>query len=315
MQSLTPTLSQRERELSHSPSGRCWGEGDVSGAATLPPGAAGKVGELRLEFGPRAGRTRLLAMRCRVPFHVGRALHPERDWPELAHLLVTMPTGGFVQGDVATMQAVAHDGARIHLTSQSATRAYRCDTTPIRQHLSLEVRGDSLLEWWPDPLIPFAGARLDQDIDIVVDERSTLLVADCWLAGRIARGEIHQYARLAFTTSARRPDGSLLFRDTLRLEPARQAISSVGLLGDARAVGTFFLLGRDVASRLERPIADALALHLPDRAAVTRLPADSGLLVRVLARRSDDLRSIQREVLALARQHLFARGPGHIYKP
>src|SRR5689334_9194116 len=94
---LTPTLSQREKGLAPSPSGRGGGEGARVG--TLPPGAAGKVGELRLELGPRAGRTRLLEMRCRVPFHVGRALHPERDWPELAHVLVTMPTGGFVQGD------------------------------------------------------------------------------------------------------------------------------------------------------------------------------------------------------------------------
>src|SRR5215471_4906861 len=82
--------------------------------ATLPPGTAGKVGELYLGVGPRAGRTCLLDMRCRVPFHVGRALYPERDWPELAHLLVTMPTGGFVQGDVATMQVLAEDGARVH---------------------------------------------------------------------------------------------------------------------------------------------------------------------------------------------------------
>jgi urease accessory protein len=113
---------------------------------TLPAGAAGKVGELRLVLGQRAGRTRLLATRCRVPFHVGRALYPQPDWPELAHLLVTMPTGGFVQGDIAEMAVLAEDGARAHLTSQSATRAYRCESAPIRQRIMLEARGDSLLE-------------------------------------------------------------------------------------------------------------------------------------------------------------------------
>lgn len=283
--------------------------------ATLPPGTAGKVGELYLEVGPRSGRTRLLDMRCRVPFHVGRALYPERHWPELAHLLVTMPTGGFVQGDAVSMRAVAHGGARAHLTSQSATRAYRCEAAPIEQHITLEARGDSLLEWWPDPLIPFAGTRLDQRIELVVDEAATMLVADCWLAGRIARGEVHQYARLGFRTVARCPDGTVLFRDTLRLEPGRQAAPSVGLLGDALAVGSFFLLGPDVAGRLERPLGDRLAASLSGRAAVSRLPSDAGLLVRVLARRSDDLRTIQREMLGLARERLFARGPSHVYKP
>ena len=284
-------------------------------SATLPPGAAGKVGELRLELGPRAERTRLLAARCRVPFHVGRVLHPQADWPELAHLLVTRPTGGFVQGDVATMAVLAHPGTRVHLTSQSATRAYRCESAPIRQRISLDARGDSLLEWWPDPLIPYAGASLHQEIDIRADADSTVLIADCWLAGRIARGEIHHYARLALTTTASRPDGALIFRDSLRLEPATQPPSMLGLLGDARAVGSFFLLGPEVAARLEAPLANLLDDRLPGRAATSRLPGDAGLYARVLAASSEQLRQVQRAILSLARERLFGRGAGHQYKP
>ena len=282
---------------------------------TLPAGAAGKVGELRLVLGQRAGRTRLLATRCRVPFHVGRALYPQPDWPDLAHLLVTMPTGGFVQGDIAEMAVLAEDGARAHLTSQSATRAYRCESAPIRQRITLEARGDSLLEWWPDPLIPYAGTRLHQQLDLTADGASTVLVADCWLAGRVARGEVHQYDRLALTTTARRPDGTLLFRDALRIEPGVQPPAVLGLLGDARAVGSYFLLGPDLARRLEAPLADLLATQLTGRAACSRLPGDAGLFARVLARTSDELRTVQRGLLELARQRLFGRSARHLYKP
>jgi urease accessory protein len=282
---------------------------------TLPPGVAGKVGELRLEFAPRAARTRLVASRCRVPFHVGRVLHPQRDWPELAHLLVTMPTGGFVQGDVATMSVVARHGARVHLTSQAATRVYRCESAPIRQRILLDARGDSLVEWWPDPLIPYASADLDQEIQITVDDGATVLIADCWLAGRVARGEIHQYTRLTFTTVASRRDGSLLFRDSLRLEPAAQRPAALGMLGDALAVGSYFLLGPDLPRRLESPLATLLADRLPGQAATSRLPGDAGLVARVLASTSDDIRTAQREILSLARDRLFGRGAGHTYKP
>ncbi|HZO28336.1 MAG TPA: urease accessory protein UreD [Chloroflexota bacterium] len=283
--------------------------------ATLPPGAAGKVGELRIELGPRAGRTRLIASRCRVPFHVGRVLYPQADWPELAHLLITMPTGGLVQGDVATMSVVAHDGARVHLTSQSATRAYRCETAPIRQRVELRAHGDSLLEWWPDPLIPYAGASVSQEIEVCADERATVLIADCWLAGRVARGEVHQYARLALTTTGARPDCTLVFRDSLRLQPAVQPPSVLGLLGEALAVGSYFLLGPEVAGRLDAPLAALLAELLPGRAATSRLPGDAGLFARVLARSSEELRTAQREILTLARERLFGHGPGHAYKP
>jgi urease accessory protein len=282
---------------------------------TLPPGSAGKVGELRLTFGARAGRTRLLASRCRVPFHAGRVLYPQPDWPELAHLLVTMPTGGFVQGDVARMAVVTEDGARVHLTSQSATRAYRCELAPIRLEISLEARGDSLLEWWPDPLIPYAGARIHQQIALVVSEGATALVADTWLAGRVARGEVHQYAGLSFATSAARPDGWLLFRDSLRLEPALHHPDAAGLLGDALAIGSYFLVGPAVPERLELVMASRLHEMLPGRAAVSRLPGGVGLVIRVLARTSDELRTVQTEILTTARDRLFGRGVGQPYKP
>jgi urease accessory protein len=282
---------------------------------TLPPGSAGKVGELRLTFGVRAERTRLLASRCRVPFHVGRVLYPQSDWPELAHLLVTMPTGGFVQGDVATMAAVAEDGARVHLTSQSATRAYRCESAPIRQEIRLEALGDSLLEWWPDPLIPYAGATVHQHIELIAAEGATVLVADTWLAGRVARGEVHQYGRLAFATSAARPDGSLLFRDSLRLEPALYRPGVLGMLGDARAVGSYFLVGPAASERLEGVLVSRLHGTLPGRAAVSRLPGAVGLFIRVLARTSDELRTVQSEILTTARDRLFERGTGQPYKP
>jgi urease accessory protein len=242
-------------------------------------------------------------------------LHPQADWPELAHLLVTMPTGGFVQGDVAEMSVIAQGGARAHLTSQSATRAYRCESATIRQRISLEARGDSLLEWWPDPLIPYAGTSLLQEIDVVVDPASTILLADCWLAGRVARGEVHQYTRLALTTTVRRPDGTLLMRDALRIEPAAQPPGVVGLLADARAVGTYFLLGPDLAIRMEAPLAEMLGRVLPGRAGCSRLPHGIGLVVRVLAATSDELRLAQREIVALARERLFGRGAGHTYKP
>jgi len=281
----------------------------------LPPGAPGKGGDLYLELAPRAGRTRLGASRRRVPLHVGRVLHLEPNWRELAQLTITMPTGGMVQGDEIGMHVVARPGARAHVTSQSATRAYRCPGVPIRQRIVLVAEDDALLEWWPDPLIPYADASVDQQIEMVVDGRGTLLVADCWLAGRVARGEVHQYASLRLDARARRPEGTLLFRDTVRLSTAHVAVGAIGQLGEATAMGTFFLLGPDLARSLEQPLTTALAAELPSRAGVTRIPNDAGLLVRLLTRRSEDVRHAQRLILRIARRHLFGRGLAEDAKP
>jgi len=276
-------------------------------AAVLPPGAPGKRGGLWIEVGPHAGRSRVLAVRQRVPLHVGRALYAVPSWPELAHLMVAMPTGGFVQGDHVAMDVVARAGARAHLTSQSATRSYRCPDQAVTQSIRLVAEGDALLEWWPEPLIPFADTDLTQTIDLVADAEATLLVADPWLAGRVARGEVHRYRRLVSTITARRPDGALLFRDTLRVEPPLLAATR-GMLGDARALATLVLVGPRVAPELERPLVELLHELAPTSAAVSRLPNECGLVVRVLADRSDLVRQLQRAVLTLARATLYGRG-------
>ena len=108
------------------------GRGEVS--ATLPPGAAGKVGELRLELGPRAERTRLLGDRaagCRSTSG-GRSIR-SRTGRSLRTCSSRCRPAASCRATSPRWPCSAEDGARVHLTSQSATRAYRCETAPIRQ--------------------------------------------------------------------------------------------------------------------------------------------------------------------------------------
>jgi urease accessory protein len=274
----------------------------------LAAGAPGKAGWARLELGPVAGRTRLLTVEQRVPLHVGRVLYQQPDWPELAHLTLTTPTGGFVEGDRIEVSVVARAGAAAHVTSQSAARAYRCDAGDIRQMLRVEVRGDGYLEWWPDPLIPYGGTAFHQEATLEVDPAATLLFAETVLAGRLARGEAHASHRLELVSVARRIDGMALFRDTLRLEPARRRPGALGLWGGADALGTFYLLGPGVAERLEGRLAEALEEREAGSVGLTRLPNGAGLLVRALVERAEDLRWIQQRALATARRALRGRG-------
>jgi urease accessory protein len=225
-----------------------------------------------------------------------------------------MPTGGLVQGDRISIDVVVEPGGVAHLTSQSANRAYRCDEGEIRQSLLLKLNRGAYLEWWPEPLIPYAGTRIRQDARLVVDPDSTLLFAEMSLAGRVARGERHAYQRLELRTVAGRPGGEVLFRDRLLLEPAQRPCGSLGMLGDAAALGSFYLLGPELATRLAPALAQALA-DLTDCAAVTLLPAESGVLVRALSPTAASLREVQACILRLARERLWERHSGESFKP
>ena len=280
---------------------------DIATAPDNRSSGTGKRGLLELILGPRGGRTRLLASRQRVPLHVGRVLYPQTDWPELAHLTVTMPTGGLVQGDRTAVRLVAEPRAVVHLSSQSATRVYYCESADVRQELDIKLAESAYVEWWPDLLIPYGGADFRQEARLTVHSGATLLYADSFVAGRLARGEYHAYRHLRFSTLVRRPDGSPLCRDLLDFEPTSWSPAQTGLLGPARAVGTFLVLGPEVAGRLESTLGDALAARFTGEAATTRLPNEAGLLVRILARSPSTLRQAQALILTLVRQQILGR--------
>src|SRR5262249_52027107 len=74
-------------------------------------------------------------------------------------------------------------------------------------------------EYLPDPIVPFRGSRFFQRTRVTADPDSTVIVGELLLPGRVARGEIYAYDLYRAETEARRPDGTLLFADVLRLCP------------------------------------------------------------------------------------------------
>src|SRR5262249_48922511 len=79
---------------------------------------------------------------------------------------------------------------------------------------------------------------------------------------------------------------------------------SIGLLGEALAFSTYYLLGPELAARLESPLAEVLGRDHGLSAGVSRLPFEAGLLVRTLASDSEELRAIQQLILDTARRQL-----------
>ena len=80
-------------------------------------------------------------------------------------------------------------GAHVYLTTPSATAVYRTLNQPAIQRTTIRLEEDSVLEYFPEHIIPYAGSALFQSLTVEMAERSCLLLADAFSAGRIARGE------------------------------------------------------------------------------------------------------------------------------
>ena len=62
----------------------------------------------------------------------------------------------------------AREGARAHITTAAATIVHRMDSGHARQTVTLEAERGSLLEYLPDSLILFRGARLANELTLRV---------------------------------------------------------------------------------------------------------------------------------------------------
>ncbi|MBX6772302.1 MAG: urease accessory protein UreD [Chloroflexi bacterium] len=284
-----------------------WTPAELAAAAAeavpLGPDGVGTCGRIDLAFAPVDGTTRLVRGFATAPFVVPRVLSVDPAWPAMAVTYLVMVTGGIVQGDRLAIRMELRPGAAVHLTTQAATRIYRAERNCSIQTIELAVHDDAYLEYWPDPLIPFAGARFAQRTLLRVGRRSTIVAREVLIGGRIARGECWQFRFYLAETRGESLDGQLLFRDALRLAPCDAPLARVGTFADFTVLGTAYLIGLhrhwdevvEVLDPMLRGAADVLA-------GVTVLPSGAGVLVRILGRQTAPVLAVLERVRAQMRQ-------------
>ncbi len=277
----------------------------------MPEGRVGRDGFLRLGFERRGARTTLTERRFTLPL---QALDPvDLDGGGTATLMLLNPTGGIVGGDVLETSVAVGPGSRVCLTTPAATRVYRAASAPAVQRFIAAVGDGASLEYLPDHLIPSPGARLRQTTEVALGQGATLVLADSWAVGRLARGEQWRFDELDLALSVRDARG-LVLRE-------RCVLGGVPLdgLGGAEGfayVGTFVALAphRACWDELARDLLAALdALDSGAHFGVSAL-GRAGLLARLLCPSAPVLEAIIRELWGACRQRLLGLAPLELRK-
>jgi urease accessory protein len=162
------------------------------------------------------------------------------------------------------------------------------------QRQSFRVGRGALLEYLPDELIPFAGARYRQETVVELSEGAGLFWWESVAPGRAAHGELFKYDSLLFRLdlTAR---GLPLARERVALEPERRPLQSPVRLGPYLYFATFYVcrvgLPESRWLELEAELAElARNLSIPGTRlwGVSALPAH-GLVVRALSVKGRDI--------------------------
>ncbi len=169
-----------------------------------------------------SGKSILRHQSFRAPIHLSKP-----HWDQGALVLnVVNPTAGLLADDRITMRAKVEPGARLLLTSPSASRAHRMRDghAEVDQHFSVATAGS--LESWPELFIPQAGTRYRQRSTLDVEPGGELLFFESLAPGRVAFGESFEYALLDWATQLRLGD-TLIARERYRLSPGKESVRAL----------------------------------------------------------------------------------------
>lgn len=221
-------------------------------------------------------------------------------------------SGGVLGGDRLETAISVGPQARVQLTSTGATRLYRSrpDAAPAVQVYNLRVGANARVEFLPDPLIPFAGARYDQETTITLESGAGLFWWETVMSGREAHGERFAFERLEFKLDIV-AEGRPRVRERVRLQPAERPLTSLTRLGPYQVYTSFYVcqVGLDPARwmALEAQLS-ILAQQMTRQDAVvwgvSALPAH-GLAVRGVSRASRALADGLMQFWRAAKQLLY----------
>lgn len=273
------------------------------------PGCVGRVGELQLNYARQGRKTVIARSHCTSPWHF---LPPiSLDDTGAAYTLLLNPCGGLVGGDHLSVNMTLDAGTHVLISTPSANRVYRSLSEVAVQTVDISVGPGAVLEWVPEPTIPFAGSRFRQSIHVKLAAGAIVLLWDIIASGRIARGERWAFTNLENEIRITAASGaSVMERYDLRPLEDRCAI---GLAEEWDYVASLYVVGDKVGTDIWTRLEAGLAAALEDRPGRVlggvSAAAIPGLAVKLVARGASDLNAILETLWGSIRSHLWGLPP------
>jgi urease accessory protein len=277
----------------------------------MPPSAR-HHGYLALDLVCNDGRTAVARQRSRPPLQIFGL--QDAYGHGSAYLQIVNPCGGLFEGDSAAVEVSLQRGAHLYLTTQAATKVYPSEHGQVtRQRTRLRIASGAILEFFPLPLIPFAGARYSQAIEIRVETGGICLVAEVLAPGRIARGERFAYQMVRSRVEAWMDDRLTLF-EQLRLPPPPEMLAGAGMLDGQSYVASLYVLTSLDLNPWLRGWNRHLSQQFGECVGITAL-AYGGLVVRLLGQTGQEILRRLHTAHCLIRQEGLGLPTLQVYLP
>ncbi|MEB3103367.1 urease accessory protein UreD [Ferviditalea candida] len=214
---------------------------------------------------------------------------------------------GMLEGDHYQIEMKLEPESKVFLTNQASTKLHpaRHEGALLNQTFYVDER--SLLEYFPEPIVPFASSKTEMNTVFHLGPQAVLFYADIITPGRLHRDEKFLYQSLRMNTEIYR-EGRLAVWDHFYLEPMIHRYHSTGAFEEYTHLGTFWLCSEHDGEHLLKRIRELFPAHSKVLMG-TSLTAERDIHVRMLGHSVWELQSAIREIWKLSRLHLLNSQP------
>ncbi len=246
--------------------------------------APGLSGNLRLVCASSPERGTYLAQQSfTAPMHISKSYWNGDTL--LVHLI--NPTAGVFGGDCIRTHVAVEVGARVLLSSPSATRFHPSRGRVAQLEQVFEIRAGGSLDVFPEISIPQRNSRSRQRTAIQVETGGELIFLETLTPGRVASGESFVFAEYAWATDIS-VGGRLILRERATIRPGDESTAGLRALFPANYHASIVVVSprtggldgdfaRDVSAKSANGRVILAASQLRDHGWIIRLLASDGV--------------------------------------
>lgn len=252
-------------------------------------------------------RTIIRDLRTKAPMLVQRAIYPDMQFPQMAHICLMSSSGGILEGDILETRIVTGKNTMAHITNQAATKIYKCAGKFSKQLVDIHVESGSYLEFIPNQIIPFRSSRFHQETRLKIEQGSTLIYSEIISAGRIASDEKFEFQTCRLRINAYDKNDSILFSDFVNLEPTANYNGTEFIFGNKTIYSIIYLVTPPEISRKIELELDSIIRNERLYGSWSTLPNQAGLIVKILSDSIDDIKNVIRSITDYSRQIILQK--------
>jgi urease accessory protein len=238
------------------------------------------------------GRTYIAKQFAPYPFHICRPFYFSGDPLGMATVYVQSCAGGIFEHDRLGLTLQTEQGSQAHVTTSASTIIHSMPTGEAQQAVNLTAASDSLLEYFPDPMILFPGSRIRSSIDVVLHDGARAVMCDAFLMhDHLAQGDAFDWIRSEIVV--RDAEDHAIVRDRIFIDGQSVLARIPGVTGRHMAQASFMCLCQDMPTETLAALRTALDSIEGIYAGVSLLPTGAGVFARVLAADGSALRAAQ----------------------